>query len=198
MRLFVAAIVGCSLFFGCAARTRPSSDYRTLAKEPRRDAQLARARNAEGKALLEERKYAEAERAFKDALRADITYGPAHNNLGKAYYHLSKFYLAAWEFQYAIKLMPQQPEPRNNLGLVFEEVGKLDDAIDHYGKAAALGPDNPNLLGNLVRARVRRGDSGDEIRDLLSKLIVTDSRAAWIEWAKEQLMWTSRGVPRER
>ncbi len=191
MRLIVTAVFACSILFGCAARTRPSSDYQTLANEPRRDAPLARVRNAEGKELLEERKYVEAESTFKEALLADITYGPAHNNLGKAYYHQSKFYLAAWEFQYAIKLMPQQPQPRNNLGLVFEEVGKFDDAIDNYGQAAALEPDNPNLLGNLVRARVRRGDTGDDIRDLLSKLIVTDSRPAWIRWAKEQLMWTS-------
>src|SRR4029453_19576722 len=110
------------------------------------------------------------EAELKSALAADVMCGPAHNNLGKVYYHQHKLYLAAWEFQYAMKLMPNVPEPRNNLGLVFESAGKLDDAVASYDEARGLEPDNVQFIGNLARARVRRGDDDAGVRDLLRQL----------------------------
>jgi cytochrome c-type biogenesis protein CcmH/NrfG len=83
--------------------------------------------------------------------------------------------------------MPNQPEPRNNLGLVFEAVGRMDDAVKAYDDALKLEPDGANYLGNAARARVRRGDKGPELRDLLSKLIERDRREEWVSWAKERL-----------
>jgi Flp pilus assembly protein TadD len=114
-------------------------------------------------------------------------YGPAHNNLGKAYFHQDKLYLAAWEFQYAMKLMPNTPEPRNNLGLVFESAGKLDDAVASYDEAMRLEPDNVQFIGNLARARVRRGDRDDDLRELLDKLVMRETRPDWADWARGQL-----------
>jgi Flp pilus assembly protein TadD len=124
-----------------------------------------------------------------------VMYGPGHNNLGKVYYHQSKLYLAAWEFQYAAKLMPNVPEPRNNLGLVFESAGKLDDAVGSYGEAMRLEPDNVQFIGNLARARVRRGDRDGEVRELLGKLVLRETRPRWAEWAREQLSALSVSKP---
>ena len=102
--------------------------------------------------LIRERKYDEAEKACKRALRADIMFGPAHNNLGLVYYHQGKLYAAAWEFQNAIKLMPYQPEPRNNLGLVFERAGKTSAAAEAGGAV----PSSPrrDAVAVVVCARV--------------------------------------------
>jgi tetratricopeptide (TPR) repeat protein len=89
----------------------------------------------------------EAEQLLKDALTADVTFGPAHNNLGKVYFHQNKHYLAAWEFEYAVKQMPDRYEPLNNLGLVHESVGKLDEAIDYFLQATMLSPRAAQPLG---------------------------------------------------
>ena len=64
-----------------------------------------------------------AEKLLKQALTADIGYGPAHNNLGKVYYHRQNFYLAAWEFEYAIL-------GSKDAGLPCSEVRGLTQAAD--------------------------------------------------------------------
>ena len=71
--------------------------------------------------------------------------------------------------------------------MVFEKAGKLDDAIESYGQALELAPDNPQLLGNAARARVRRGDKDDQLRQLLADLVMKDERPEWREWARKRL-----------
>lgn len=180
------SIPGGSMILGCAGRGG-AEDYSTVARDPRRDTERAVALNRRAVELLEAGRWQEAETALREALVADVTYGPAHNNLGKAYYHREKLYLAAWEFQYAAKLMPHQPEPRNNLGLVLEAAGKLDEAADVYDEAVDLEPDNIQFLGNLARVRLRRGDAGPEVRQLLEALVLRETRPEWLRWAREQL-----------
>lgn len=173
---------------GCGSTYRAADrQYETVEAAPNRDTDTARDLNLQALTQLEDGEPEEAERLLKQALAADITFGPAHNNLGKVYFEQSKLYLAAWEFQYAAKLMPHQPEPRNNLGLVYERVGKLADAVDWYAKARELEPDNPELLGNLARARIRRGDKDDDLRELLTELVLKETRPNWQSWAQNQL-----------
>ena len=106
---------------------------------------------------------AKAEAALHRALAADVTHGPAHNTLGKVYYLQDRFYVAAWEFEYATKVMPGRSEPVNNLGMVYEAVGKFDQALEAYEAAFTMDPQNPEVLGNLARCHLRRGDPADEI-----------------------------------
>lgn len=187
----------------CSAGSQSSTDsgYRTIPAEPGRDIGYAREQTNLGVTLLngaeagyaedgDEAQYlerlAQAERHFRDALQADIMYGPAHNNLGRIYYLQERYYEAAWEFQYAAQLMPHRPIPRNNLGLVFEATGQLDKAEEHYALALASEPDNPEFLSNLARAKVRRGERSEELLELLQQIIVKDSRPEWRRWAEEQ------------
>jgi Tfp pilus assembly protein PilF len=185
---FHALILTATLLAGCASSSAPKADaYETVGKEPRRDADLARAENARAVALLDAGDQPGAEAALRSALAADVMCGPAHNNLGKIYFHKKDLYHAAWEFQYAMKLMPNQAEPPNNLGLVFEAAGKIDDATDSYGKAIALEPENVHAMGNLARARVRRGDRDEATRALLQKLVMRDTRPDWLAWERSTL-----------
>ena len=177
--LLIAAIL-----CGCAQHPKTDAAYETIGKDPRRDAEIAIQQNAHAVALMDAGQYDQAEAALKAALAADVMCGPAHNNLGKIYFRQKKLYLAAWEFQYAMKLMPNQAEPPNNLGLVFEAAGKLDDATESYGKAIALEPENVVAMGNLARARVRRGDRDESVRGLLQKLIERDDRTDWLAWER--------------
>ena len=190
--LVLAVLLALAALVGCVGRTpaaaEPTGDYATVSADPRRDTEAARQHDARGLQLLCSGELDRAELAFKAALDADVMFGPAHNNLGAVYLRQSRLYLAAWEFQYAVKLMPSHPEPRNNLGLVFEAAGRLDDAIDWFDQAVDLGPDDPELIGNLARARIRRGDSDAETRDLLTQLVMKDTRPEWVTWARQRLV----------
>lgn len=163
-----------------------SEGYRTIPAELGRNTDRAKALTAEAKLVQNEGRLEEAEQLLRDALAEDVMYGPAHNNLGQIYYQQQRYYEAAWEFQYAIRLMPHQPIPRNNLGLVFEATGQLDEAAEQYGLAVAEEPDNPVLLGNLARALIRRGDRGQEVRELLQAIVMKDTRLEWRQWAEQQ------------
>lgn len=186
----VLMVVGAT-FCGCASdHSRSSADrdgYRTIPAEIGRDTDKAKALTAEATAAMKEEDLDRAEQLLRDALSADVMFGPAHNNLGQLYYQQKRYYEAAWEFQYAIRLMPNQPIPRNNLGLVFEATGQIDQAAEQYELAVAEEPDNPELLGNLARARIRNGESGEEVRDLLRQIVMKDTREQWRRWAENQL-----------
>lgn len=181
-----AFVLAWTMLSGCASPGH-TDVYETVRAAPNRDTSKARMKNHHAVELILCHEYDEAENVLKEALAADVTFGAAHNNLGKIYYHQSKYYLAAWEFQYAIKLMPHHPEPRNNLGLVLEEVGRLDEAVVIYNEALNLQPDNPQIIGNLARTRIRRGDKNDGLRQLLSDLIMRDTRPEWVTWARDKL-----------
>lgn len=154
---------------------------------PPRDPALARQHILAGIEFLEEGDLELAEAAFNQAIEADVLSGVAHNNLGKVYYLQDRLYQAAWQFQHANKLMPGSPEPRNNLGLTLEAAGKLEGAIEQYELAVAREPDDPVVLGNLVRARLRRGDSGPEMTELVRDYVMKESRPEWLTWARRRL-----------
>jgi Flp pilus assembly protein TadD len=206
MRTIVTAacvLVG-ALVAGCAggssrAPAKPAS-YQTATPDPLRDTDRARAEHARAVGLMEKGDYDAAEAALKAALTVDVMFGPAHNNLGKVYFHKGELYLAAREFDYAMKLMPNQPEPANNLGLVFETRGRLDDAVSAYGKAAALEPDNVQIMGNWARARVarvRRGERDPDLVTLLNKLVARETRADWLAWEQRELLRQQAQPPPE-
>ncbi len=171
----------------CTSNNASPDGYTTVGKDPRRDSDTAQRLTAQAAQLILDNRYDEAEKVLTKALEADVMYGPAHNDLGMVYFNQKKLYLAAWEFEYASKLMPNQPEPRNNLGLVFEAAGKIDDAVTAYGNALQIEPDNAQLIGNLARARIRRGDHDPEVRDLLQQLVMKDNRPDWLTWARDRL-----------
>lgn len=184
-------IIGCGLLLwvpGCALwKHGEVADYRTIEASPHHDTDTARQKNERALHLLEKGHLDHAERALQEALIADVTFAPAHNNLGQLYFQQGKMYLAAWEFEYAKQLMDHRPEPYNNLGLVFETVGRIAQSIEMYEIAYGMQPQNPDYIGNLARARLRRGDSDPAIAHLLDELRFYDTRPDWVAWANEQL-----------
>jgi len=155
---------------------------------PRQNTDLARKQNAAAYNLIKDGKYGEAEAILKQAISADVMYGPARNNLGMVYFHLGKLYDAAWELEVAIKLMPYTPEPRNNLGKVMEAAGKLKEATDAYVRALEMEPENPEYIGNLAVVRWKRHLYDEETRKLLREIIFKDARPEWVKWAKDMLI----------
>ncbi len=172
---------------GCASRSPSAYRYATPGENQLADTETAKHLNDLAAYAIEAGDLEVAEDLLKEALTADVGFGPAHNNLGKVYLEQGKLYLAAWEFEYASKLMPYRPEPRNNLGLVLESVRKLDEAISQYEAAHRLAPDHPELIGNLVRAKIRRGDEKSVVRELLRDLVLKEDRPDWQAWAEREL-----------
>ncbi len=191
IRVVIIMLMCVELLFaaGCGSteKTATKNRYETVAPGVEGDTDKARELNTQATQLILHGQFDEAKELLKDALTADVTFGPAHNNLGRIYYEQKQFYKAAWEFEYAAKLLPHHAEPRNNLGLVFEAVGDYDKAVDHYENALLMEPNNPELIGNLVRTRLNRGDRGAEVRQLLNDLILRDSQSKWSEWARDKL-----------
>ena len=174
-------LCACVLMVGCSTDKLPITP-------PPQNTDAARVQNTAAYSLIKAGKYNEAEDILKNALRADVMYGPARNNLGLVYLKQHKLYQAAWEFENAVKLMPHQPEARNNLGMVLEEAGKLREAADAYGRALQLEPDNPVYIGNLAKVRIKQRLLDAETRKLLNDIVFKDTRPEWITWAREQLI----------
>jgi Flp pilus assembly protein TadD len=173
---------------GCRSPATHMKEYQTVAEDMSRDTKTAIKENAEAYEAMERGDLEKAEKRLKVALTADGFFGPAHNNLGICYLRQKKYYQAAWEFQYAGKLMPYSAEPRNNLGMVYEEVCRMDEAEKWYDEALSLQPDNPQLIGNLVRTRLRENKRDERTCQLLSDLILKDTRPEWVAWARERLV----------
>lgn len=184
IRLLCACLM--LLLTSCATNQKAQdTEYKTVPGQKNTDA--AKHHYELALDLLEQGNFEQAEVELKKALDLDVTYGPAHNNLGKIYFDKDELYLAAWEFRYAAKLMPDRPEPKNNLGLVLEKVGKLSEAIEQYAEGLKVAPENTDLMGNMARAKLRRGDSTSEVRELLQTIVMKDDRPDWVNWAKSRL-----------
>lgn len=187
--LITILLSGLLLASGCNLMRHSSEmgEYRTMVSDPARDTDLARRYNSHAVLLLGEDNLTDAEQQLKQALAADVFFGPAHNNLGNVYYRQKRYYLAAWEFQYAAKLMPNQAEPKNNLAMVLEAAGKPDEAAAYYEAALKIQPENPEFIGNLARLYVKSKKDPQKTRELLHEIILKDTRPRWTTWAREQL-----------
>ena len=70
------------------------------------------------------KKYAQAEQAFKTALEVNPRHTPAQFGLGRTYEHLKQYDLAASHYAQAAALDPENPEARDRL-TELKKSGKL-------------------------------------------------------------------------
>ena len=128
----------------------------------------------------------EAERLLREALGADLFFGPAHNNLGVVYLKQGKLYEAAGEFEWARKLMPGHPDPRMNLALTLEEAGQTDEAIATYKTALEVWPGHIASIQALAKLHVVAGREAPEIDDWLGEIVMRGVTEKWREWAARE------------
>jgi Tfp pilus assembly protein PilF len=130
---------------------------------------------------------ASAERLLRDALTADIFFGPAHNNLGVVFLGEHKLYEAASEFEWAKKLLPDSPDPRVNLALCLEQAGRLDDAIAAYETALQVRPSYLPAVQGIACLMLRSGKSDERVAPWLEDIAMRCNDEVWREWAKTRL-----------
>ncbi len=183
----IIVLIGGLFLTACHRAAPETSSAAPLRENVTRDAATARADTERGYQLIQSGHYTDAGTILKRAIEEDPSYGPAHNDLGIVHYQAERLYDAAWEFQNAIKLMPRQPQPHNNLGLVLESAIRFKEAEQSFTQAHELDPQNPEYAGNLARLRLRLGKRDEETRKLLEIVVLSDSRADWIDWARFNL-----------
>jgi len=169
---------------GEACRSPSAGPYRPPSEEAR-DTRRAESLTQEALASLDSDPQ-DAERLLREALTADLFFGPAHNDLGVLFLNQSKLYEAANEFEWAKKLMPGHPEPRLNLGLTLERAGQIDEAIESYDSALEAYPGHLRTTQALSRLLLRAGRDDERLPSMLKELALRGETEVWREWAREQ------------
>ena len=190
MGLFAIAAVLMTVS-GCAGQ-RATGPYSPIAAGTRDTAKATRL-NTEAAELLNQATakngaatMAKAESLLREALNADLYFGPAHNNLGVIFLGRDELYEAAAEFEWARKLMPGHPDPRVNLAFTLESAGRTDEAIATYRTALEVLPDDIASMQGLARLQVRSGKRDEQTARLLSEIAMRGETPDWRDWAKDQ------------
>ena len=171
--VLVLALVGCK-----AAGTGPYEP----GNEAKRDSVRAQELSARAADLIAT-DVLEAERLLREALGADLFFGPAHNNLGVVYLKQKKLYEAAGEFEWARKLMPGHPDPRMNLALTLEQAGQTDEAIATYRTALEVWPGHIATVQALAMLHVVGGRQAPELAGWLNEIAMRGETERWRKWA---------------
>jgi tetratricopeptide (TPR) repeat protein len=173
---------------GCS--TSKNSDPYAPVSEAARDTQKAIALNNEALPYMDKGDLPSLEKAeglLRQALAADLYFGPAHNNLGVIYLQAGKYYEAAGEFEWARRLLPGHPDPRVNLAMTLETAGRSDDAIATYRTALEVYPDYIAAAQGLARLQLKNGKADEKTPPLLRVIAMQGETAEWREWAKGEL-----------
>ncbi len=143
-----------------------------LAIDPKiltRDPTSYTAFNVWGLCLIEERRYAEASRAFERSIRINPKFAPAHVNLGNALVGLKKQDAALKEFTAALALQPKDFLALYNVGLICARQGKLGSAVKYLRNAHETSPGDKSTVIALIGAELSLGRAA-EAEALLAQL----------------------------
>ena len=168
-----------------ACRASSASPYAEHEDAPR-DTSRAQELSREAAGLIKSDP-ARAETLLRQALVADIFYGPAHNNLGVIHLGKDELYEAANEFEWARKLMAGHPDPRTNLALTLERAGQEERAISEYDAALQVFPGYVPALQGRTSLHLRRGGSVAEVEEALHDIALRGTSEEWRMWARERL-----------
>jgi Tfp pilus assembly protein PilF len=189
-QLFAIIVVLCVLLApGAGCQATPHGPYNTPSNESR-DPQHAQALTTQAVDLMERDPH-KAEELLRQALTADVYFGPAHNDLGVLELRRGNLYEAANEFEWARKLMPGHPDPRMNLALTLERAGRVDEALATYETALEVYPHHIPTLQAMSRLQLRRNRADDRTQAMLEEIAVAGDTQQWRQWAQWQLVKSS-------
>jgi tetratricopeptide (TPR) repeat protein len=172
---------------GC--KSSPHGPYTTPSNDSR-DPQRAQALTTQAVELMD-KDPGKAEEILREALTADIYFGPAHNDLGVLCLKKGQWYEAANEFEWARKLMPGHPDPRMNLALTLERAGRIDEALATYETALEVYANHVPTMQAMSRLQLRHNRVDDRTPGMLKEIALAGETAQWREWAQYQLVKSS-------
>lgn len=181
------AALALTVLLGAACASDPPVGPYTPPTAAQRDTARAQTLNRDAADLLDSDPV-KAEVILREALTADLFFGPAHNNLGVLFLGQGKLYEAASEFEWAKKLMPGHPDPRVNLALVMERAGRTDEALAGYAAALEVWPGYLPAVQGIASLTLRSGDRGDPRLQGWLEEVALRGEGAWKEWARGQIV----------
>ncbi|MDI9238078.1 polysaccharide deacetylase family protein [Lysobacter sp. LF1] len=117
------------------------------------DREVAQRANDRGLQLYKEKRYAEAEQAFTEALKLRPDFALAANNLGFLYYRQGQYAQAARWLENTLKIDPSRAVAYRNLGDAYRELHDKDRAGHAYRTYLELQP--AGLAADSVREQLR-------------------------------------------
>jgi tetratricopeptide (TPR) repeat protein len=123
-----------------------------------------------GNVALHERRYDEAIREYREALRLEPAYALWSSNLGRAYLLTGRPDEARRAFETALSLSPDLAAAHHQLGFLLVTRGELDLAILHFEAALRSEPDDPEVhfnLGLALRQKGRAAEAAGQFRRAL-------------------------------
>jgi tetratricopeptide (TPR) repeat protein len=115
---------------------------------PAPDSELSEAArmNSIGVAYMNQQRFADAQKQFEGALKAQPDYALATLNLGIALLSQQKSEDAKKQLLVASQKLPRDPYGWYNLGLVYKDVGENDTAIDAFRHVSEIAPSEPDAF----------------------------------------------------
>ena len=108
--------------------------------------------NMRGQALLAQKDYGLAERAFRRGLTYHPNFANTYNNLGLLYDELGRTDEALFAYHKALDIVPNHYTTWHNLGLLHQKKGRLDSAAVCYRRAFSQNHTKPYVnLGSIYR-----------------------------------------------
>jgi Tfp pilus assembly protein PilF len=159
MTRLLAALALLGALCGCRNAPPPPSDQASAAQ--RREA--AYRANNRGVALMEQGSYADAARAFRDALMTDPGVRLARTNLPIALYYAGQLDEARTAAEDARRDAPDAPQADYTLGLIARAQNQLDAAADAFMRVLTLDPSDAGAKLNLAMVRLQQGRYQDVI-----------------------------------
>lgn len=99
----------------------------------------------------------EAEKVYKEVIRAFPGEAAAYNDLGTLYHSRGRLDEAVEQYRKAIALDPGYPPALTNYGLILQDQGNLAEALLLFERVLIVNPNDIGALTNLGVARQRQG-----------------------------------------
>jgi len=128
-----------------------------------------------GKALLSQRRLAEAETHFRKAVEVAPDLDEGHYYVGLLHRIQDRPAEARAAFLKAIQINPNHARAQGNLGFVEAESGRLPEASTHLAEALRLDPKDVLALTLLGKIRLQQGDRA-AARELFRRALALDPR----------------------
>lgn len=146
-----------SMFRGLVEKER---EYRQAAKGLVPDAETTVAPTSvattiqEGRALLDDGKFAEAEKKFIAAIGNDARAIDAYRGLASVYEDMNNVNDAIATLQFLVQLDPKDESTYRRLADLYKGEKKYEEAMDASEQALELGPNNPKNLDTFIQLAI--------------------------------------------
>jgi tetratricopeptide (TPR) repeat protein/predicted Ser/Thr protein kinase len=143
----------------------------------------------EAQAALKVGRYADAQRAFDQAIRLDPTQAGAYYGRGLARHYLRDAKGAMNDYEGAIQLDPQHVDAHHKLGLELGQAGDYTQALQHLEEALRLDPDHAQAHCHRAYTLGKLGDWEGAVAGYTDALALNPSNVTW---------WVNRANARTR